>query len=91
MSQNKTDVKDLSQALQERRLQSGYDYADLASLLNEIVGGVGEFTANELEAWEKGGCDLKNPRIFALCQFFGIDLSKIIKDIQVKETKGKAR
>lgn len=78
-----------SQQLQARRLESGYGYADLASLLNEIISGVGEFTPEELEKWENGSVDGKSPRIFALCQFFGLDFASISKDIKVKETKGK--
>ncbi|MCL1950356.1 MAG: helix-turn-helix transcriptional regulator [Turicibacter sp.] len=77
----------ISGLFKERRLAFGYSYEDLASLLNDIVGGVGKFSAQEIEAWETGDVDLKNRRIFALAMFFGIDAGSVMKDVQVKEKK----
>ena len=80
---------DFGQELLKKREASGYSYLELASLLNEIVSGVGEFSPAELQKWEQVEPDLKNPRIFATAQFFGIDIHSFLKSIQVKETKSK--
>jgi len=89
MSKHTNNLQAFGKQLQEKRLASNYDFEYLASLFNEIVGGVGEFTPAELEQWENGDCDLSNPRIFAAAQFFGIDLNGILKDVKVQATKGR--
>ena len=81
----------LGEALKEKRLASGYSQVDLAALLNEIVGGAGKFTASELNRWEAGEVDMKTPRLFALCQFFGIDRNTALKGVRVEQVKNGKR